>query len=378
MILGPFVNALPPEAPPLSARNRSALSQHARRVHDSTSCYDGPPSDEPQSPFSSLSRPRVLFTRKDSKSDDAGKAGGFFGRLKAALGRTRSAFVGRLSALLAGRKVLDEQLIEDMETVLLSADVGIEATQRIMDELRRRASAKRPDGEATLDAALREAMVEILAPVCRPLRVSDAAPFVILMVGVNGTGKTTSAAKLAHRYKGEGRRVLLAAGDTFRAAAIEQLQTWGERLSVPVIAQHSGADSAAVIYDALSSARARGTDLLIADTAGRLHTQSGLMEELKKVRRVIKKLDPDAPHETLLVIDASTGQNALVQARQFTEAVEVSGLVLTKLDGTAKGGIIFAIAQTLRIPIRFVGVGEGLDDLRDFDANDFVDALLEG
>ena len=330
------------------------------------------------SPFATLLPPRVPFTRTDPARDGASKAGGFFGRLKAALGRTRSALVGRLGALLAGRKVLDEQLVEDMETVLLSADVGIEATRRIIDDLRRRAAAGRAGDEAALGAALREAMVEILAPVCRPLRVSDAAPFVILMVGVNGTGKTTSAAKLAHRFKGDGRRVLLAAGDTFRAAAIEQLQTWGERLNVPVIAQHSGADSASVVYDALSSARARGRDLLIADTAGRLHTQSGLMEELKKVRRVIKKLDPDAPHETLLVIDASTGQNALVQARQFTEAVEVSGLVLTKLDGTAKGGIIFAIAQTLGVPIRYVGVGEGLDDLRDFDANEFVDALLEG
>ena len=325
-------------------------------------------------------RPPVLFSRakKDPAPEGADKAGGFFGRLKAALGRTRSALVGRLSALLAGRKVLDEQLMEDMETVLLSADVGIEATRRILDELRRRAFAKRLDDEGAVAAALRGAMVDILEPVSRPLRPAGAAPFVILLVGVNGTGKTTSAAKLAHRFKGEGQRVLLAAGDTFRAAAIEQLQTWGERLSVPVIAQHSGADSASVVHDALTSARARGTDLLIADTAGRLHTQSGLMDELKKVRRVIKKLDPDAPHETLLVIDASTGQNALAQARRFTETVEVSGLVLTKLDGTAKGGIIFAIAQSLGIPIRFVGVGEGLEDLRDFDAHDFVDALLEG
>ena len=320
----------------------------------------------------------MLFTRKDPARRDASRTGGFFGRLKAALGRTRNALVGRLNALLAGRTVLDEQLVEEMETVLLSADVGIEATRRIIDDLRRRAAARRPGDEAALGTALREAMVEILEPVCRPLSASGAAPFVILVVGVNGTGKTTSAAKLAHRFKGEGRRVLLAAGDTFRAAAIEQLQTWGERLNIPVIAQHSGADSASVVYDALSSARARGSDLLIADTAGRLHTQSGLMEELKKVRRVIRKLDPDAPHETLLVLDASTGQNALAQARQFTEAVEVSGLVLTKLDGTAKGGIIFAIAHTLGIPIRYVGVGEGLDDLRDFDAGDFVDALLEG
>ena len=285
--------------------------------------------------------------------------------------------MGRLSALLAGRRALDDELVEDMETVLLSSDVGIEATRRIMDELRRRAQANRLDDESALAEALRGAMVDILEPVSRPLRLSPASPFVILMVGVNGTGKTTSAAKLAHRFKGEGRSVLLAAGDTFRAAAIEQLQTWGERLAIPVIAQHSGADSASVVYDALASARARGTDLLIADTAGRLHTQSGLMEELKKVRRVVKKLDAEAPHETLLVIDASTGQNALSQARQFTETVGVSGLILTKLDGTAKGGIIFAIAQSIGIPIRYVGVGEGLDDLRDFDAHDFVDALLE-
>lgn len=321
----------------------------------------------------------MLFSRarKDPAPDDDKKAGGFFGRLKAALGRTRGALVGRLSALLAGRRALDEELIEDMETVLLSADVGIEATRRIMEAMRGRARSKRLDDESALAEALRDAMVDILEPVSRPLRPSPANPFVILMVGVNGTGKTTSAAKLAHRFKGEGRRVLLAAGDTFRAAAIEQLQTWGERLAIPVIAQHSGADSASVVYDALTSARARGTELLIADTAGRLHTQSGLMEELKKVRRVIKKIDEEAPHETLLVIDASTGQNALSQARQFAEAVSVSGLILTKLDGTAKGGIIFAIAESLGIPIRYVGVGEGLDDLRDFDAHDFVDALLE-
>ena len=321
----------------------------------------------------------MLFsrTKRDPAPHDDHKAGGFFGRLKAALGRTRGALAGRLSALIAGRRRLDEDLVEDMETVLLSSDVGVEATRRILDELKRRAGSSRLDDESALAEALHAAMVEILEPVSRPLRPSPASPFVILMVGVNGTGKTTSAAKLAHRFKGEGRSVLLAAGDTFRAAAIEQLQTWGERLSIPVIAQHSGADSASVIYDALSSARARGTDLLIADTAGRLHTQSGLMEELKKVRRVIKKLDADAPHETLLVIDASTGQNALSQARQFTEAVGVSGLVLTKLDGTAKGGIIFAIAQSLGIPIRYVGVGEGLDDLRDFVAHDFVDALLK-
>ena len=367
-------------------RAESALSSAAMvalpRVADDGAVHHGHarmPCSLAPVPSASLSRPQVLFSRarRDPTSDEDKKTGGFFGRLKAALGRTRGALVGRLSALLAGRRTLDEQLVEDMETVLLSADVGIEATRRILDEMRRRTRSKRLQDESALAEALRGAMVDILEPVSRPLRPSPANPFVILMVGVNGTGKTTSAAKLAHRFKGEGRRVLLAAGDTFRAAAIEQLQTWGERLAIPVIAQHSGADSASVVYDALSSARARGTDLLIADTAGRLHTQSGLMEELKKVRRVIKKIDAEAPHETLLVIDASTGQNALSQARQFAEAVDVSGLILTKLDGTAKGGIIFAIAESLGIPIRYVGMGEGLDDLRDFDAHDFVDALLE-
>ena len=305
------------------------------------------------------------------------KAGGLFGRLKAALGRTRGALVSRLNRLLSGRDTLDEQLIEDMETVLLGADVGIEATRRILDTLRARALAERLHGEEALGDALHEAMVGILEPVSIPLPRPDATPFVILMVGVNGTGKTTSAAKLARRFQSEAHSVLLAAGDTFRAAAIEQLQAWGERLDVPVVAQHSGADAASVVYDALSSARARRVDVLIADTAGRLHTRSGLMEELKKIRRVIKKIDGDAPHETLLVIDASTGQNALVQAREFVDAVDVSGLILTKLDGTAKGGIIFAIAQSLAIPIRFVGVGEGLNDLRDFDAHAFVAALFE-
>ena len=321
--------------------------------------------------------------KKDSEAKSSGApaadSAGIFGRLKSALQRTRGALVDRLASLFSGRTRLDEDLLEELETLLLSADVGVDATEKIIDALRARFSrADASEAEAVV-AALREHMLEILSPVSIPLEVAPtgAKPFVMLVVGVNGTGKTTSIAKLAHRFKRQGYSVMLAAGDTFRAAAIEQLQTWGERAGVPVVSQHTGADSASVIYDALESARARGIDVLIADTAGRLHTQSGLMEELKKVRRVINKLDESAPHETLLVIDAGTGQNALVQATQFHQAVAVTGIALTKLDGTAKGGIIFALAERLGLPIRFIGVGEGLDDLRDFEARAFIDALFE-
>ena len=317
--------------------------------------------------------------KKDPDSAPGDPSSGVLGRLKSALTRTRGALVDRVTLLFAGRARVDDELLEDLELLLLRADVGVDATQRIIDGLKQRvARGEGADAEAVLDA-LRDDMVKILEPVTAPLRLPEGGPnpFVVLVVGVNGTGKTTSIAKLAHRFKSEGCSVMLAAGDTFRAAAIEQLQKWGERAQVQVVAQHTGADSASVIYDAFDSARARGTDVLIADTAGRLHTQSGLMEELKKVRRVVNKLDPTAPHETLLVIDAGTGQNALAQAREFNEAVGVTGIALTKLDGTAKGGIIFAIADRLALPIRFVGVGEGLDDLHDFEAHAFVDALFE-
>ena len=302
-----------------------------------------------------------------------------FGRLKSALHRTRGALVQRVTSLFSGRTRLDDDLVEELETLLLTADVGVDATERIIAGLRAEfARTDASDGDAVV-RGLRTQMLQILAPVSVPLEVTPGLgrPFVVLVVGVNGTGKTTSIAKLAHRFKSQGLSVMLAAGDTFRAAAIEQLQAWGERAGVPVVAQHTGADSASVVYDALESARARGIDVLIADTAGRLHTQSGLMEELKKVRRVISKLDDSAPHETLLVIDAGTGQNALVQASQFHDAVAVSGIALTKLDGTAKGGIIFALADRLGLPIRFIGVGEGLEDLRDFEATAFIDALFD-
>ncbi len=303
---------------------------------------------------------------------------GFFGRLRERLGKTRSGLTEGLATVFLGRKTIDEDLLEELETRLLMADVGVEATSRIIDGMTARLKRHELQDMDSLMRALRDDMLAILQPCEAPL-VPDPVthrPWVVLTVGVNGVGKTTTIGKLASRWKGEGHKVLLAAGDTFRAAAVEQLQRWGERTGIPVIAQHSGADSASVIFDALQAGQSRGADVLIADTAGRLHTQSNLMDELRKVRRVLGKLDETAPHETLLVVDAGTGQNALSQARHFQEAVGVTGLVLTKLDGTAKGGVIFAMAQQLGLPIRFIGVGEGVDDLRPFNAADFVDALL--
>ncbi len=300
----------------------------------------------------------------------SGAGPGWLARLRAGLKRTG----GGLAGLLRGRRSVDADLLEDLETRLLMADVGVEASQRIVGELEQ---ARLAEGE-TAQHALRRAMVAILEPCEAPL-VPDPArrPFVILTVGVNGAGKTTTIGKLARRYRDQGLSVMLAAGDTFRAAAVEQLKVWGERCQVPVVSQATGADAASVVFDALESARARGTDVLIADTAGRLHTQSHLMQELAKIRRVLGKADPDSPHEVLLVLDAGIGQNALVQARQFHESVGVTGIALTKLDGTARGGVIFAIAERLGLPIRFVGVGEGVADLRPFQAEEFVDALLE-
>lgn len=313
-----------------------------------------------------------------STPQEGAKKAGLFTRLKDRLARTRSNLTEGLASLVLGKKAIDDELLEELETRLLLADVGVEATQQIVRDLTARVARKQlADADALLQA-LREDLLAILQPCDQPLAVPNGRkPFVILMVGVNGTGKTTTIGKLARRYKDRGLNVMLAAGDTFRAAAVEQLQVWGQRNDIPVIAQHSGADSASVVYDALQAAKARGADLLIADTAGRLHTQSNLMEELKKIKRVLSKIDPEAPHEVMLVVDAGTGQNALAQAVQFHEAVGVTGITLTKLDGTAKGGIIFAIAKRLGVPIRFIGVGEGIEDLREFNATEFVDALFE-
>ncbi|WP_251976991.1 signal recognition particle-docking protein FtsY [Salinicola avicenniae] len=305
--------------------------------------------------------------------------GGWLARVRAGLSRTRSNLTDGIADLLLGKKQIDDDLIEDLETQLLMADVGIEATSEIIERLTERVSRKELADAEALYRALQEELAALLEPATQPLVLppKGEGPFVILMVGVNGVGKTTTIGKLTQRFQNEGRSVMLAAGDTFRAAAVEQLKVWGERNHVPVIAQHTGADSASVIYDALAAARARGVDVLIADTAGRLHNKSHLMEELKKVQRVMSKLDAAAPHEVMLVLDAGTGQNALSQASTFNEAIPVTGITLTKLDGTAKGGIIFALAQKMGMPIRFIGVGESLEDLRPFDANTFVKALFD-
>ena len=307
---------------------------------------------------------------------DARAPGGLFQRLRARLNRGDLFLTQDIVELLPGRAI-DAAVLEELETRLITADVGVEATARILEELRARVARKELGDRDALLAALRAALIAILAPVAKPLVVdANRKPYVVLVVGVNGSGKTTSIGKLARRCTDAGQKVMLAAGDTFRAAAVEQLQVWGERNGVPVIAQAPGADPAAVVFDAHSAARARGIDVLLADTAGRLHNQSHLVEELRKVKRVLAKADPAAPHEVLLVLDASQGQNALNQAQVFDAALGVTGIVLTKLDGTAKGGIVIAIAERLGIPLRFVGVGESIEDFGEFDAADFVDALL--
>lgn len=305
----------------------------------------------------------------------------FFSRVKRGLTRTRAGFTEAMASLLAGKKAIDAELLEEIETQLLVADVGVAATQRIIGSLTQKVGRKELADSDALYRALQQELSAILDCGAAPWSVDRAPadkgkPHVILMVGVNGVGKTTTIGKLAKRLQIEGKQVMLAAGDTFRAAAVEQLQVWGERNQIAVVAQHTGADSASVIFDALQSASAKKVDVLIADTAGRLHTKNNLMEELKKVKRVMQKIDPTAPHDVWLVLDAATGQNALNQATQFNEAVGVTGIVLTKLDGTAKGGIVFAIADKTGIPIRFIGVGETIDDLRPFEPQEFVKALF--
>lgn len=303
---------------------------------------------------------------------------GFFGRLKQGLAKTRAAFTHSMANLFLGKKALSQDLLNDIEMALLTADVGVETTEQLIKTLTTKLARNELNDTQAAFQCLQEEMKNILRPRALPLSVpAEIKPYVVLVVGINGSGKTTTIGKLAHYYKQQKKNIMLAAGDTFRAAAIQQLQIWGERNHVPVIAQQPGADTAAVIYDAMEAAKARGIEVLIADTAGRLHTQSNLMGELQKVKRVLAKLDASAPHEILIVLDATLGQNALNQVKQFNEAIGVTGIALTKLDGTAKGGIIFAIAKQTPIPIRFIGVGEGINDLRPFEADQFIDALFE-
>lgn len=316
-------------------------------------------------------------TSAEISEDTSQKSAGLFSKLREGLSKTGSAIGSGMTTVFIGKKKIEDEDLEELETNLLIADVGIEATNQIIDDLMMRIEKNELYDIDQLMQAIHENMLHILQPVSRPLVIDPQhEPTVILMIGINGAGKTTTIGKLAKKFQAEGKSVMLAAGDTFRAAAVEQLQVWGERNNIPVIAQGTGADTASVIYDAVESAKAKNIDILLADTAGRLHTQDNLMDELQKVKRVIQKLDNSAPHEIMLVIDASIGQNALIQAKQFNEMLGVTGITVTKLDGTAKGGILFAIAQNLNIAIRFVGVGEGIDDLQTFDADSFVSALL--
>jgi len=320
---------------------------------------------------------QAIVEPEEKTAQEPSEKQGLFQRLKSGLAKTSNTLTEGMSSLVLGKKKIDEEVLEELETRLLMADVGMEATQRIINDLTQRSSRNELNDVDALMTALNDEMVKILRPVSKPLDLDDInGPAVILMVGINGAGKTTTIGKLAKQFQSEGKSVMLAAGDTFRAAAVEQLQIWGERNDIPVVAQGTGADSASVIYDAMESAKAKNIDILLADTAGRLHTQTNLMEELKKVKRVMQKISPEAPHEIMLIVDASIGQNALVQAKEFNAALGLTGITVTKLDGTAKGGILFAMAEKTGIPVRFIGVGESIDDLQEFDAYEFTGALL--
>ncbi|MBG0760583.1 signal recognition particle-docking protein FtsY [Vibrio cidicii] len=349
-------------------------SQPAERVAENAESPESTletPQEESEALSSVDPEPVVERVQEQEKPSES-----FFARLKRSLSRTKANIGAGFFGLFKGKKI-DDELFEELEEQLLIADVGMDTTLKIIENLTEKASrSDLRDGEA-LYGLLKEEMAEILAKVEQPLHIdSSKTPYVILMVGVNGVGKTTTIGKLAKQFQSQGKKVMLAAGDTFRAAAVEQLQVWGERNNVPVIAQHTGADSASVIYDAIEAAKARGVDVVIADTAGRLQNKSNLMEELRKIVRVMKKIDESAPHEIMLTLDAGTGQNAISQAKLFSDVAPITGITLTKLDGTAKGGVIFAIADQFSIPIRYIGVGEGIEDLRPFQTQEFIDALF--
>lgn len=359
-----IVDAVEEEAqnvPPLSDEEREAQALAAEAAEEAVLVV---PVAEEDAPVEEIAQEQEKPTKE-----------GFFARLKRSLLKTKENLGSGFISLFRGKKI-DDDLFEELEEQLLIADVGVETTRKIITNLTEGASRKQLRDAEALYGLLKDEMGEILAKVDEPLNVEGKTPFVILMVGVNGVGKTTTIGKLARQFEQQGKSVMLAAGDTFRAAAVEQLQVWGQRNNIPVIAQHTGADSASVIFDAIQAAKARNIDVLIADTAGRLQNKSHLMEELKKIVRVMKKLDEDAPHEVMLTIDASTGQNAVSQAKLFHEAVGLTGITLTKLDGTAKGGVIFSVADQFGIPIRYIGVGERIEDLRPFKADDFIEALF--
>lgn len=359
-----IVDAIEEEAqnvPPLSDEEREAQALAAEAAEEAVLVV---PVAEEDAPVEEIAQEQEKPTKE-----------GFFARLKRSLLKTKENLGSGFISLFRGKKI-DDDLFEELEEQLLIADVGVETTRKIITNLTEGASRKQLRDAEALYGLLKDEMGEILAKVDEPLNVEGKTPFVILMVGVNGVGKTTTIGKLARQFEQQGKSVMLAAGDTFRAAAVEQLQVWGQRNNIPVIAQHTGADSASVIFDAIQAAKARNIDVLIADTAGRLQNKSHLMEELKKIVRVMKKLDEDAPHEVMLTIDASTGQNAVSQAKLFHEAVGLTGITLTKLDGTAKGGVIFSVADQFGIPIRYIGVGERIEDLRPFKADDFIEALF--
>ena len=361
IVVQPQETEAPEEDAPLSDEELEAQALAAEAAEEAAVVVPAP---EDEAPLEALAQEQEKPTKE-----------GFFARLKRSLLKTKQNLGSGFISLFRGKKI-DDDLFEELEEQLLIADVGVETTRKIITNLTEGASRKQLRDSEALYGLLKEEMGEILAKVDEPLNVEGKTPFVILMVGVNGVGKTTTIGKLARQFEQQGKSVMLAAGDTFRAAAVEQLQVWGQRNNIPVIAQHTGADSASIIFDAIEAARSRGADVLIADTAGRLQNKSNLMEELKKVVRVMKKLDDAAPHEIMLTLDAGTGQNALSQAKLFSEAVGLTGITLTKLDGTAKGGVIFAVADKFQIPIRYIGVGEGIDDLRPFVANDFIEALF--
>ncbi|MCH8537796.1 MAG: signal recognition particle-docking protein FtsY [Alkalimonas sp.] len=361
-----------PEAESTAASSIADIQPDSAAAESSTEPNEAAKASESEA--TSAEQP-ATSAQPDTKAQAAAKPG-LFARLRQGLSKTSQNLGSGLASLFLGKKI-DDDLYEELETQLLMADVGVDTTQTLIKQLTQHADRKALKDAEQLYQKLQQDMATMLKDVEQPLQpVSADGPFVILMVGVNGVGKTTTIGKMAQQFKQQGKQVMLAAGDTFRAAAVEQLQVWGERNSIPVVAQHTGADSASVIFDAYQAAKARNIDVLIADTAGRLQNKAHLMEELKKIVRVLQKIQPDAPHEVMLTLDAGTGQNALSQARLFNEAVPLTGITLTKLDGTAKGGVIFAIADQFTIPIRYIGVGESIDDLRTFNSNDFIDALF--